>query len=107
MCPVTGRIENNTLLHLPMSAHCSVLVQLAFISSLLRMELFLFCVCTCCVSILPLSGSLPFKHRTNEPHAAQPVALQVLGTRRRTSEELKCNAKIPFLSSPRKCVFTL
>lgn len=58
------------------------------------------------MSILPLSGSLPFKHkRTDELQVAQAVALQVLGARRRTSEESKCNTTIAFLSSPRKCVF--
>lgn len=57
------------------------------------------------MSILPLSGSFPFKH--GPVRVAQTVALQVLGVRRRTCEESKCNTTIPFLSSRRKCVFTL
>lgn len=47
-CPVPGRIESNALLHIQVCPHCSVLVQLAFISSLLRTELFYF-VCACVV----------------------------------------------------------
>lgn len=67
MC--TGRIENKTLLHIQMSAHCSVLVQLAFISSLLRMESFLFCVCVEYFA----SGALPSKRRTDGLQVAQTV----------------------------------